>query len=50
MAQSEVAHERVVARSDLVDAWGNRCYIATYTEDLTIEELMTGGASQGESA
>jgi uncharacterized glyoxalase superfamily protein PhnB len=33
----------------VVDAWGNHWYIATHTEDLTTEELMTRGASQGES-
>jgi PhnB protein len=32
-----------------VDAWGNHWYIATHTEDLTTEELMARGASQGES-
>jgi PhnB protein len=32
-----------------VDAWGNHWYIATHTEDLTTEELMSRGASQGES-
>ncbi len=34
----------------VVDAWGNHWYIATHTEDLTNEELMARGASQGESA
>jgi PhnB protein len=34
----------------VVDAWGNHWYIATHTEDLTNEELMSRGASQGESA
>jgi PhnB protein len=33
----------------VVDAWGNHWYIATHTEDLTTEELMSRGASQGES-
>ncbi len=34
----------------LVDDWGNHWYIATYTEDLTAEELSTRAAAQGESA
>jgi PhnB protein len=34
----------------VVDAWGNHWYIATHTEDLTNEELMARGATQGESA
>jgi PhnB protein len=34
----------------LVDDWGNYWYIATYTEDLTPEELSARAASQGESA
>jgi PhnB protein len=34
----------------VVDAWGNHWYIATHTEDLTTDELMSRGASQGESA
>jgi len=34
---------------NVVDAWGNHWYIATHTEDLTTEELMSRGASQGES-
>ena len=33
----------------VVDAWGNHWYIATHMEDLTTEELMSRGASQGES-
>ena len=33
----------------VVDAWGNHWYIATHTEDLTTEELMSRGVSQGES-
>jgi PhnB protein len=33
----------------VVDAWGNHWYIATHTEDLTTEELIARGASQGES-
>ncbi len=34
----------------VVDAWGNHWYIATHTEDLTTEELMSRVASQGASA
>lgn len=33
----------------VVDAWGNHWYIATHKEDLSTEELMSRGASQGES-
>jgi PhnB protein len=33
----------------VVDAWGNHWYIATHTEELTTEELMSRGASHGES-
>lgn len=33
----------------VVDAGGNHRYIATHTEDLTTGELMSRGASQGES-
>jgi len=33
----------------VVDGWGNHWYIATHTEDLTTEALMSRGASQGES-
>jgi PhnB protein len=33
----------------LIDAWGNHWYIATHTEDLTIEELRSRTAAQGES-
>jgi PhnB protein len=32
-----------------IDAWGNHWYIATHTEDLTAEELLSRGATQGES-
>jgi PhnB protein len=32
----------------VIDAWGNHWYIATQTEDLTGEELMSRGASHGE--
>jgi uncharacterized glyoxalase superfamily protein PhnB len=34
----------------VVDDWGNHWYIATYTEDLTPEELSARAAAQGESA
>jgi uncharacterized glyoxalase superfamily protein PhnB len=34
----------------LIDDWGNHWYIATYTEDLTPEELSLRAASQGESS
>jgi len=34
----------------LVDGWGNHWYIATYTEDLTPEELSARAAAQGESS
>ena len=34
----------------VVDAWGNHWYIATHTEDLTTEELMSRVASQGKPA
>ena len=34
----------------LIDDWGNHWYIATYTEDLTPEELSARAAKQGESA
>jgi PhnB protein len=33
----------------LIDAWGNHWYIATHTEDLTMEELRSRTAAQGES-
>ena len=34
----------------VVDAWGNHWYIATHTEDLTADELMSRVASQGKPA
>jgi PhnB protein len=34
---------------NVIDPWGNHWYIATHTEDLTTEELMSRGAAQGES-
>ena len=34
----------------LIDDWGNHWYIATYTEDLTPEELSARAATQGESS
>ena len=34
----------------LVDDWGNYWYIATYTDDLTPEEMSARAAAQGESA
>jgi PhnB protein len=34
----------------LIDDWGNHWYIATYTEDLTPEELSARAAAQGESS
>jgi PhnB protein len=34
----------------LIDEWGNHWYIATYTDDLTPEELSSRAAAQGESA
>jgi PhnB protein len=34
----------------VVDAWGNHWYIATHTEDLTSDELMSRVASQGKPA
>jgi uncharacterized glyoxalase superfamily protein PhnB len=34
----------------LIDDWGNHWYIATYTDDLTPEELSTRAAAQGESS
>ena len=34
----------------LIDDWGNNWYIATYTEDLTPEEMSARAAAQGESA
>lgn len=34
----------------LVDDWGNSWYIATYTDDLTPEEMSARAAAQGESA
>jgi len=34
----------------VVDAWGNHWYIATHTEDLTADELMSRVASQGQPA
>ncbi len=34
----------------VVDDWGNYWYIATYTEDLTPEELSARAAAQGESS
>ena len=34
----------------VVDAWGNHWYIATHTEDLTRDELMSRVASQGKPA
>ncbi len=33
----------------VVDAWGNHWYIATPVEDLSGEQMMSRGASQGES-
>ncbi len=33
-----------------IDEWGNHWYIATYTEDLTPEELSARAAAQGESS
>jgi PhnB protein len=33
----------------VTDPSGNQWYIATHMEDLTTEELMSGGAAQGES-
>jgi PhnB protein len=33
----------------VMDAWGNHWYIATHMEDLTIEELTSRGAAQGQS-
>ena len=36
--------------ASLEDDWGNHWYIATYTEDLTSEELSARAAAQGESA
>ena len=33
----------------VMDAWGNHWYIATHTENLTIEELRSRTAAQGES-
>jgi PhnB protein len=34
----------------LIDDWGNHWYIATYTDDLTPEEMSARAAAQGESA
>jgi PhnB protein len=34
----------------LIDDWGNYWYIATYTEDLTPEELSARAAKRGESS
>lgn len=34
----------------LVDEWGNHWYIATYTEELTPEEVSARAAAQGESS
>ena len=34
----------------LTDAWGNHWYIATYTDELTPEELSARAGTQGESA
>jgi PhnB protein len=36
--------------ASLEDDWGNHWYIATYTEDLTPEELSARAAAQGESS
>jgi PhnB protein len=33
----------------VMDAWGNHWYIATHTEELTTEELMSSGAAREES-
>jgi uncharacterized glyoxalase superfamily protein PhnB len=33
----------------VMDAWGNRWYIATHKEELTPEELMSRGAAREES-
>jgi PhnB protein len=33
----------------VMDAWGNHWYIATHTEELTTEELMSRGAAREES-
>jgi PhnB protein len=50
MSLSEVKDQFYGERNGgVVDAWGNHWYIATHTEDLTTEELMSRGASQGES-
>jgi PhnB protein len=34
----------------LIDNWGNHWYIATYTDDLTPEEMSARAAAQGESS
>jgi PhnB protein len=34
----------------LIDDWGNHWYIATYTDDLTPEEMSARAAAQGESS
>lgn len=34
----------------MTDDWGNHWYIATYTDDLTPEEMSARAAAQGESA
>jgi PhnB protein len=34
----------------LIDDWGNHWYVATYTEDLTPEELSARAAAQGQSS
>ena len=36
--------------ASLTDDWGNHWYIATYTEELTSEELSARAAAQGESS